>query len=261
MTLLQVRGLTVQAGARVPVQDLSFDLAAGERLGLIGESGSGKSLTAQALLGLLDRRMQVSGSVLLDGQEVVGRPEAELVALRGPVATMVFQEPLTALDPLMPVGRQVAEPVQRQARRAGRRLSQAEVQAAVRDLLGRVALPDHARIAQAYPHELSGGQRQRIAIARALAARPRVLLADEPVSALDLSTRIVIVDLLRELARDLTLVLVSHDLAVVAALCTDMIVLDRGLIVEAGPVRRVIDAPAHPYTRRLLDSLPRMPAP
>ena len=192
----------------------------------------------------------MSGSVLLDGHEVVGAGDRALRPLRGPVAQVVFQEPLTALDPLMRVGAQIAEPLRRHLGLKGPAL-----RAAVRDALGEVVLTD-ARIVRAYPHELSGGQRQRVAIAMALAAGPRLLIADEPTTALDVTVQDAVLSLLERLVADrgMALLFVSHDLAVVSRMTDRIAVLRDGRVVETGPVGDVLRAPQHPYTAALVAS-------
>ncbi len=212
MTLLDVRGLTVTTDEdRTLVDDLTFAVGAGERLGLIGESGSGKSLTSLAVLGLLPPGMTATGSVRLAGTEVVGAREKALTELRGRRASVVFQEPLTALDPLMRVGRQIAEPLRRRTGLKGDALRKA-----VADALDQVRLPDPRRIARAFPHEISGGQRQRVALAMALACEPELLIADEPTTALDVTVQADMLDLLDSLVRErsMALLFVSHDIAV-----------------------------------------------
>ncbi|GAA1610328.1 ATP-binding cassette domain-containing protein [Leucobacter chromiireducens] len=249
--LLTVRDLTVTTADGTPlVSDISFDIAAGERFGLIGESGSGKSVTSLALTGLLAPGLTANGSVLLAGTQTVGATDAVLRPLRGPVASIVFQEPLTALDPLMRVGRQVAEPIRRH-----RGLTGAALDAAVRDALAEVALTE-PRIARAYPHELSGGQRQRIAIAIALGAEPRLLIADEPTTALDVTVQQEVLTLLDRLVRErgMALLFISHDLAVVSQIVDRITVMQRGRAVETGATERVLWAPEHEYTQRLVAS-------
>lgn len=250
MSILDVAGLTVRSGSGALVRDVSFSLQAGERLGLIGESGSGKSLTSLAVTGLLPESLVASGSVLLDGHQVVGARDADLRPLRGPVAQIVFQEPLTALDPLMRVGRQIAEPLRRHLGLRG-----AELRSAVAVALDEVALSD-PRIARAYPHELSGGQRQRVAIAIALAAKPQLLIADEPTTALDVTVQNEVLALLERLVaeRGMALLFISHDLAVVSRMVDRIVVLRDGLVVEEGAVAQVLQHPAEPYTRMLVDS-------
>ncbi|MFF0227363.1 ATP-binding cassette domain-containing protein [Streptomyces sp. NPDC004629] len=252
MTLLDVRGLTVRTGdGRTLVDDLSLRVASGERLGLIGESGSGKSLTTLAVLGLLPDGMTATGSVELAGTQIVGASEKRLTAVRGRDAAVVFQEPLTALDPLMRVGRQVAEPL---GRRTG--LKGAALREAVREALAQVRLPEPERIVRAFPHEISGGQRQRVALAMALACAPRLLIADEPTTALDVSVQAEMLDLIDTLVREreMAVLFVSHDLAVVARVTDRALVLRDGRAVEEGAVRELVRAPRERYTRDLVTS-------
>ena len=250
--LLDITGLTLRADDTTLVSNLSFSMAPGERLGLIGESGSGKSLTAMATTGLLPTSIKASGSIVLGGQEVVGASERVLNPLRGKVAAFVFQEPLTALDPLMRVGKQIAEPLQRRARRDGAALDGKALDAAILELFNDVSLPE--RLVRAYPHEMSGGQRQRIAIAMALACRPQLLIADEPTTALDVTTQAEILKLLDRLVRErnMALLFISHDLPVVATVVDSVVVLRKGEAVERGPVREVFAAPQHEYTQTLV---------
>jgi peptide/nickel transport system ATP-binding protein len=252
--LLEIDSLSVSAGPATLISDLSFVVGAGERVGLIGESGSGKSLTALAATGLLPAALTARGSVRLAGAEVIGAPARTLDTLRGDAATIVFQEPLTALDPVLRIGRQVAEPLRRRARRDGDRLSGKALESRILALLEQVALPEPARIAGAYPHEISGGQRQRVAIAMALACRPKLLIADEPTTALDVTTQAEILKLLDRLVRDsgMALLFISHDLPVVARVVERVVVLRRGVAVEAGPVDTVFAAPRDDYTRSLV---------
>ncbi len=257
MSLLTVSGLSVHApDGRALVRDLSFAIGPGDRLGLIGESGSGKSLTALAIMGLLPAGMTVSGSVLLDtpglpASEVVGAPARLLNRLRGRAVTAVFQEPLTALDPLMRVGRQVAGPLRRWRGLRGAALREATLAA-----LAEVRLTDPERIARAYPHEISGGQRQRVAIAMALACRPALLIADEPTTALDVSVQADVLSLLANLiaAHGMSLLFITHDLAVVAGVTDRVLVMRDGTAVESGTVRDIVTAPRAPYTRDLVNS-------
>ena len=251
MTILSIQNLTLTAAGQPLVQNLSFALNPGERLGLIGESGSGKSLTALAAIGLLPPAITATGSITLSGTQVIGAHEHTLNRLRGTVTATVFQEPLTALDPLMKVGRQVAEPLARRARRDNTPI---DLNREVMRLLEQVALPEPSRIASAYPHEISGGQRQRVAIAMALACRPQLLIADEPTTALDVTTQAEILKLLDTLVRErnMALLFISHDLPVVAKVVDRVVVLQRGEAVETGPVAQVFAAPQHPYTQSLV---------
>ncbi|WP_295126796.1 ABC transporter ATP-binding protein [uncultured Leifsonia sp.] len=250
--ILDVRelGVTARDGSQL-VEAVSFRLDAGERLSLIGESGSGKSLTSFAITGLLPDGLTATGSVQLAGTEVVGTKERSLVALRGRIASTVFQEPLTALDPLMRLGAQVAEPLRRHLGLRGSALRDA-----VHVALDEVRLPDPERIARAYPHEISGGQRQRVAIAAALACRPQLLIADEPTTALDVTVQAEILALLDSLVeeRGMALLFVSHDLAVVSKLTERALVLRGGRVVEDNTIERILTAPADPYTAELVRS-------
>jgi peptide/nickel transport system ATP-binding protein len=254
MSLLSVSDLSVRtADGRALVNGLSFTLSAGRRLGLIGESGSGKSLTTLAVTGLLPPGLRASGSVLLDGTQVIGA--RNLDGVRGRVAAVVFQEPSTALDPLMRIGRQVAEPLRRHQGLRGPAL-----RTAVASALDEVALP--ARVARAYPHEVSGGQRQRAAIAMALACRPALLIADEPTTALDVTVQAEVLALLDRLvtAHDMALLFVSHDLAVVGRVTDEVVVLSSGVAVSQGPLHEVLSNPADDYTRSLVASARRLDA-
>ncbi|MEV0010748.1 ABC transporter ATP-binding protein [Streptomyces sp. NPDC051840] len=252
MTLLDVRGLSVRtADGRALVDDVSFTVAGGERLGLIGESGSGKSLTTLAVLGLLPDGMTSTGSVELAGTQTVGATRRSLDAVRGRDAAVVFQEPLTALDPLMRLGRQIAEPLARRTGLKGRRL-----RSAVHEALEQVRLPEPARIARAFAHEISGGQRQRVALAMALACEPKLLIADEPTTALDVSVQAEMLELIDGLVREreMAVLFVSHDLAVVAEVTDRVLVMKDGRAVEEGSVRDIVRAPREEYTRALVAS-------
>ncbi|MGV8855838.1 MAG: ATP-binding cassette domain-containing protein [Devosia sp.] len=257
MSLLSVNGLTITAGDKVLVSNLSFAIAQGSRMGLIGESGSGKSMTAMAITGLLPRDIAVTGSILLDGQQIVGAGERAMGNLRGAASAVVFQEPLTALDPLMRLGRQIAEPLRRRYRREG--LDDRHIKTEVLRLMERVALPQPERLARAYPYEVSGGQRQRVAIAMALACKPKLLIADEPTTALDVTTQAEVLRLLDDLVRDtgMALLFISHDLPVVANVVDQVTVLRQGETVEQGAVAKVLQAPANPYTQQLVEAARR----
>ncbi|MFJ6573840.1 ATP-binding cassette domain-containing protein [Streptomyces sp. NPDC091292] len=252
MTLLDVRDLTIRTGeGHTLVDALSLTVAPGERLGLIGESGSGKSLTTLAVLGLLPDGMTAHGSVELAGTQIVGAGEKQLTRVRGRDAAIVFQEPLTALDPLMRVGRQLAEPLGRRRGLKGDALKRA-----VAEALDQVRLPEPDRIARAFPHEISGGQRQRVALAMALACDPKLLIADEPTTALDVTVQAEMLDLIDTLVqeRDMAVLFVSHDLAVVAKVTDRVLVLKDGRAVEEGDVRDLVRAPREEYTRALVAS-------
>ncbi len=251
MSLLEVNDLTVEFGRRrIPaVKDLSFTMAKGERLGVIGESGSGKSVTALAMMGLLPENAHVSGSVRLAGHDVLAADDRELSRLRGDVVSMVFQEPMTALDPTMTCGRQVAEALRlHQPDRKG------QARDAVLEMLDRVGLPDPARVADAYPHELSGGQRQRVLIAMSLVNSPDLVICDEPTTALDVTVQARVLRVLdAELTREHAACLfISHDLAVVSQVCQRVLVMYRGEMVESGTVAQVLGDPQHGYTKGLV---------
>ena len=251
MSLLEIEDLRVTFGRRrkVAVDGVSFTLGQRERLGIIGQSGSGKTVIALSIMGLLPENARVSGSIRLAGRELVGRPEKELRRLRGDAVSMVFQEPMTALDPTMRVGRQVGEVValHHGERRGG-------IRALVLEWLDRVGLPDPERIADSFPHQLSGGQRQRALIAMALANRPDLVICDEPTTALDVIVQKQILDLLDAEFAGRAALFVSHDLAVVRQVCRRVMVVLDGRIVEHGPIEEVIGSPQHPYTHGLVAS-------
>ena len=248
--LLSVRGLCVRLGAREVVRHVAFDVAPGEKVALVGESGSGKTVSALSLLRLLPDA-QVSGSVCFDRQELTTLSDRALRALRGDAVGYVFQEPMTALDPLYPVGEQIAE-----ALRAKRGLPARQAWAQAEHWLERVGIDKAQQRARQYPHQLSGGQRQRAMIAMALALQPRLLVADEPTTALDASLRLQILALLGTLQRELGLavLLITHDLPLVQRFADRVVVMEHGQVVESGAVQTVFTAPQHPYTRRLLAS-------
>lgn len=251
MTSLVVTDLRVVIDGRAVVDGVSFELGPGERLGLIGASGSGKSMTALAVIGLLPDHASASGSVVIDGTELLGTDDETFSALRGERIAMVFQDPLSSLDPLMRVGRQITETL-----RIRRRLTRDDAHAVAVDWCTRTGLPDPDATALAYPHQLSGGQRQRVAIAAALAAGPRLLIADEPTTALDVTVQSEILELLDQLvAREgSSLMFITHDLALAAQMTTRLAVMDRGRIVESGTTREIIAAPREPATRTLLEA-------
>jgi peptide/nickel transport system ATP-binding protein len=257
--LLEVADLSIDLptpdGARRIVRAASFTLDRGETLGIVGESGSGKTMTALALMGLLPEGAMTSGAILFEGRDLAKLSEAEMQTLRGDRIAMIFQEPMTALNPLLSVGRQIAEPLI-----LHRGLSKAAAQAEAVKLLRRVGLPDPERRVRAYPHELSGGQRQRAMIAMALSCEPRLVIADEPTTALDVTVQAQILDLIADLGAqsDMALILVSHDLAVIAQNCARVLVMYGGMAMESGRTADVLARPAHPYTRALLGARPRV---
>jgi peptide/nickel transport system ATP-binding protein len=259
--LIEVKDLGVRLntsrGPAQAVRGVGFTLRRGETLGLVGESGCGKSVTALALMGLLPDSAIVSGSVKLDGSELVGLSDASYCKLRGNRICMIFQEPMTALNPMHTIGRQVAEPLRRHTR-----CSAAEARQEAIALLDRVGLPDAAKRVDAYPHQFSGGQRQRVTIAMALACRPDVLIADEPTTALDVTIQGQILDLIADLVeeRGMSMILISHDLGVIAENVQRMMVMYGGTVVESGATNDVFTRMGHPYTQGLFRARPRLGA-
>ena len=277
--LLRVKDLTVEFPARpravTAVREVSFAIGRGESLGLVGESGSGKSVTSLAIMGLLPPQARVYGEIGFDGKDLTRASEAELRAVRGARVGMIFQEPMTALNPVMRVGDQVAEAVM--AHRTSRRpsaqhyesISDTKVRSVTHkthawkcalDALGDVGIPDHERRARDYPHQLSGGMRQRVMIAMAIVNRPELLIADEPTTALDVTIQAQILELLAELRRKmgLAILFISHDLGVVSQVADRVAVMYAGSIVETGRVADVFARAVHPYTRGLLAAVPTL---
>jgi peptide/nickel transport system ATP-binding protein len=269
--LLEIRDLHIWFGATEAVRGIDFDLDDGEVLGLVGESGSGKSATALALMGLLGTAARVTGSIrwredgALSGMAERGREEMKnlldqpvraMRALRGREIAMIFQEPMTALNPVMSIGRQVAESVQAHAPSCSRSEARKRAIAALKE----VAIPDAAARFGDYPHQFSGGQRQRILIAMALINRPRLLIADEPTTALDVTVQAQILALLAELQKQygLAMLFISHDLAVVGRVAGRVAVMRTGQVVETGPCMRLLTAPQHAYTQSLLRAVPTL---
>lgn len=267
MALVEVDDLRIAFGRarREVVHGVSFRIDPGQRLGLIGESGSGKSVTSLALMGLLPENAYATGSIRFDGVEMLGRPDREWARLRGDRVSMVFQEPMTALDPTMKVGRQVAEVLQLHGRgagpggrdRTGGRDGTGNAGATrvrVEAMLDAVGLPEPARIAQAYPHELSGGQRQRVVVAMALINSPELVICDEPTTALDVTVQARVLALLDRSLSEVgaACLFISHDLAVVSQVVDHVLVMLDGEIVERGPGMEVFANPRHGYTRGLL---------
>ncbi len=249
MSFLEVDGLSVRLGGAAVLSDVSFTLERGERVGLIGESGSGKSMTALAVIGLLPDHARVQGRILLEGTDLQTIGERRRCAVRGDRIAMVFQEPMTALNPTMRVGRQVEEVIA-----LHQRASRQEATRRALELLHRVEFPDPERVARAYPHQLSGGQRQRIMVAMAVACGPSLILADEPTTALDVTVQAQVLRLLSRLVaeEDAALLLISHDLAVVSSMCERLLVMYGGHLVERGPTAELLSRPSHPYTGGLL---------
>jgi len=254
---LQVR-FSVRSGVVHAVRGVDLSVQRGEVAALVGESGSGKSASMLATLGLLDVNAVASGSVRFDGTELLGAPGSILRALRGGRIGMIFQDPMTSLNPVLEFRRQIAEAVI-----SHQRVTPKQAEAKAIELLEMVSFPDASRKSKSYPHELSGGMRQRAMIAMALANDPDILIADEPTTALDVTVQAQILDLLRSLrqSRDLAIILITHDLGVVAGLADRVHVMYAGRIVESGPVVDIFHRPQHPYTAGLLGSLPRLDRP
>ncbi len=253
--LLEVHDLTLEIGAGVRVlEGISFALEAGSCIGIVGESGSGKSMTALSLLRLLPPAARVAGgSIAFDGRDILALPQAELTSLRGKDIAMVFQEPMNALNPVMTIGAQIDEAVMlhEPLDRSARRLR-------VIEMLRLVGIADAQARMESYPHEFSGGMRQRVMIAMALACNPKLLIADEPTTALDVTIQAQILDLLQRLRRQrqMAIILVSHDLGVIAELAERVLVMYCGRIVEVCDIATIFKTPAHPYTQGLLRSIP-----
>ncbi|MDO5757131.1 MAG: ABC transporter ATP-binding protein [Rhodobacterales bacterium] len=260
MSLLQIRDLAIALpeGADRPyaAKDISFDLSAGEILCIVGESGSGKSMSANAVMGLLPQGVKpVAGTITFDGKPILGLTEREMLKLRGSRISMIFQEPLSALNPLMRVGAQISEVFE-----AHGALTGTERRARALQLLEEVGIPDPQAAIRAYPFQLSGGQRQRVMIAMALALEPDILIADEPTTALDVTTQAQILKLIEDLRhrRGMAVIFITHDFGVVADIADRVIVMQTGQIVETGTADEVLLKPQHPYTRALIDAIPRL---
>jgi oligopeptide transport system ATP-binding protein len=259
--LLEVRNLTTrfrtERGAVMAVDDVSFDVDAGETLAIVGESGSGKSVTALSLMRLIPNPPGeiVAGSVMFEGQDLLKLSDAEMQAVRGDRIAMIFQEPMTSLNPSLTVGLQVGEPVQ-----LHRGASWKAALDKAGELLSRVRIPDAKARVEAYPHQFSGGMRQRAMIAMALACQPKLIVADEPTTALDVTVQSQILSLLKELTRETgaALILITHDLGVVARYADRVSVMYAGRVVETGTARDIYKRPQHPYTRGLMACVPRL---
>ncbi|WP_370615217.1 ABC transporter ATP-binding protein [Mumia sp. Pv 4-285] len=257
--LLDVDRLTVEfTGLGSPVKavrDVSFSLGAGERVGVVGESGSGKSVTSQAVMRLLPDTARIGGSIEFDGRDVLSMDPTSLAVWRGSDIAMVFQDPMSSLNPLMRVGTQIMEVLRRH-----RGLSKSEARAESVRLLRVVGIADAERRVRDYPHQFSGGMRQRVCIAIAAACTPKLIIADEPTTALDVTIQAQVLDLLDHLSDEhgTAVMLISHDLGVVSSFCDRILIMYAGRIVEAGSTEQIIMSPRHPYTRALLDSIPRL---
>ncbi|MGC2637580.1 MAG: ABC transporter ATP-binding protein [Acidobacteriaceae bacterium] len=256
MSLLRIDDLHIRFGATSAVCGVSLSIGEGESLGLVGESGSGKSVTALAILGLLGEAASIGGCIAFDGRDLLTLRQEQLRRLRGRDIAMIFQEPMTALNPVMPVGEQMAEAV----RTHHRELSRRAVRDRVIEAMHAVALPNAAQRYEDYPHQFSGGQRQRILIAMAVVNRPRLLIADEPTTALDVTVQAQILDLLATLRErfGLAMLFISHDLAVVSQVADRVAVMRHGVLVEAAPREAIFTKPLHPYTLSLLGAVPTM---
>jgi oligopeptide transport system ATP-binding protein len=262
--LLSVRGLTTrfrtERGTVVAVDDVSFDVGAGETVAVVGESGSGKSVTALSILRLIPNPpgQIAAGQILFDGKDLLSLTDRQMQAMRGDRIAMIFQEPMSSLNPSLTIGLQIAEPVQQH-----RRMPWDKALDVARGLLEAVQIPDAARRLHTYPHHYSGGMRQRAMIAMALACQPRLIIADEPTTALDVTVQAQILDLLKDKTRETgaSLILITHDLGVVARYADRVVVMYGGRVVEQGPARDIYKKPGHPYTRGLLASVPRLDGP
>lgn len=252
---LEVRDLVVMASDLQAVRGISFSLPAGGRMGLMGESGSGKTLTALALMGLLPVGLTASGEVLHDGEDLTQLSDRALSGRRGRTLSMIFQDPMSALNPVQRVGEQIASVLRRHLN-----LSRTDAAAQTVDLVRQMRLPRPEQMVRAYPHELSGGQQQRLMIAMALACYPQLIIADEPTTALDVTVQKEVLRLLNNAVRErgCALLMITHDLPVVAAMCDSVAVMYAGRIVETGPVGEVFRNPRHPYTMALLNSQPSL---
>jgi oligopeptide/dipeptide ABC transporter ATP-binding protein len=256
--LLDVRGLEIairgRGAERIAVANVDFEVGRGEVLGLVGESGSGKSLSMLAVMGLLPPMMRVSGSIRLGGKEILGLPERQMRALRGRRVAMVFQDPMTALNPVMTIGAQITEALMLH----NARLSRRELKTRAIELMELVAIPAPEHRFSQFPHEFSGGMRQRVVIAIAVANDPELLIADEPTTALDVTIQAQIVEILDRLRREkgVAIVLITHDLGLVASLVDRVTILYAGRVAERGPIEAVFRHPRHPYTAGLLAAVP-----
>ncbi|MCA1041339.1 ABC transporter ATP-binding protein [Bacillus infantis] len=256
---LLVKDLYIQFGTGKekvqPIRGVSFTLQKGETLGIVGESGCGKSVTSLALMGLLPEKTSeiVSGKISFEGKDLTKLKDKQFRRIRGNDISMIFQEPMTSLNPVFTIGEQLSEPL-----RQHKKLSKSQSRNAVLDMLKQVGLPRAEQIINEYPHQLSGGMRQRVMISLALLCQPKLMIADEPTTALDVTIQAQILELLKEVRRknDMSLILITHDLGVVAEMCDRVVVMYAGEVVEQAGVNELFDEPLHPYTEGLLKSLP-----
>lgn len=259
--ILEVKGLETtfrtERGLLKAIENVSFDVYRGEMLGVVGESGCGKSVTSHSILRLYDEKHAVryKGKILFDGTDLLSLPAAKMQDIRGQAIAMVFQDALSSLNPVMKVGDQIMEPL-----RIHQKLNKRDARKRALEMLRLVGIPDPAKRIDSFPHQLSGGMRQRVMIATALACNPRLLIADEPTTALDVTIQAQIMDLLVELNQKLGMgvILITHDLAVVAETCSRVVVMYLGQIVEEGSVTEIFEHPGHPYTQGLIQSIPQM---
>ncbi|MGF1748647.1 ABC transporter ATP-binding protein [Vibrio cionasavignyae] len=253
--ILDVRNMSVALGPHFAVKDVNYQIQSGEILGIVGESGCGKSLTSLAVMGLLDKKLSLSGEIRFQGENLLSMPDRRYQKIRGGGIGMIFQEPMTALNPVMTVGEQVAEMfiIHEQA-------SQTEAMDRAIEMLKQVHIPFPEKRCKSFPHELSGGMRQRVMIAMALACKPKLLIADEPTTALDVTVQAQVLDLLEEL-RETTgtaIQFISHSLGVVSQISDRVMVMYAGQVVEIADVNEIFDNPQHPYTQALLETIPRV---
>lgn len=260
MSLLEVKNLhtyfKTKKGIVKAVNDVTYSLDAGKTLGIVGESGSGKSVSAMSIIKLLDGNGYIeSGSITFDGKDILQCTDKEMYHIRGNEISVIFQEPMTSLNPVFTVERQIGETLQ-----IHQNMTKKEARKKAVDLLADVKIPNPERVAKQYPFQLSGGMRQRVMIAMALACKPKLLIADEPTTALDVTIQAQILNLIKRLNRelDMTTILITHDLGVVATLCDKVVVMYGGLIMEDGTVEEIFYHPKHPYTMGLIDSIPRV---
>ncbi|MFD2630055.1 ABC transporter ATP-binding protein [Oceanobacillus kapialis] len=257
--ILKVNDLKIQfkTGKKTvqPIRGVDFSIKKGETLGVVGESGSGKSVTSLAVMGLLPEKTSeiISGEIIFDGKDLTNLKEKQFRKLRGNDISMIFQEPMTSLNPVFTIGEQLSEPLKQH-----RKMSKKEIESTIIDVLNQVGIPRAEQIINEYPHQLSGGMRQRVMISLALLGQPKLIIADEPTTALDVTIQAQILKLMKDIKKenDMSLLLITHDLGVVAEMCDRVVVMYAGEIVEVAEVNELFDNPLHPYTKGLIESLP-----